>query len=403
MRQFQFLLLLLSSLTLLQSTFAADKPNGTIRFATFNIAMGLKSHGDLHARLESGEDEALQKAAAIIQQVRPDVLLINEFDWFELDSALLFIRNYLDKPQFGNEPVSFSHGLNGAVNTGMDSGLDLNNNGVVGDPADALGFGHFPGQFAMAVFSRFPLTLERGFRFFKWNDMPGALKPTNPDGTGWYPDEVFNQLRLSSKSHWDIKVEVGIQPIHFLVSHPTPPVFDGPEDRNGLRNHDEIRLWADYIDPKRSAYIYDDAGGTGGLPDGAQFVIAGDLNADPVDGASHNKAILQLLNHPLVNASCTPVSEGAMEADKEQEGKNLEHKGDPAEDTGDFNDKYVGNMRVDYVLPSASLKVVGCGIFWPAKEQPGHELIDVSDHRLVWVDVEMQLVKSEMDSGSRPE
>ena len=24
--------------------------------------------------------------------------------------------------------------------------------------------------------------------------------------------------------------------MHFLVSHPTPPVFDGPENRNGLRN-----------------------------------------------------------------------------------------------------------------------------------------------------------------------
>ena len=44
--------------------------------------------------------------------------------------------------------------------------------------------------------------------------------------------------------------------VHFLVSHPTPPVFDGPEDRNGPRNYDEIRFWADYS-PRTGGYIYD--------------------------------------------------------------------------------------------------------------------------------------------------
>jgi hypothetical protein len=179
------------------------------------------------------------------------------------------------------------------------------------------------------------------------------------------------------------------QLIHFLVSHPTPPVFDGPEDRNGLRNHDEIKLWADYIDPERSGYIYDDEGVFGGLPKSANFVIAGDQNADPVDGASHRKAISQLLDHPLVSSGCEPVSDGAREASEEQGGKNLEHKGNPAADTGDFNDKYVGNMRVDYVLPSVTLAGGRCGVYWPTKAKRGHDWIDVSDHRLVWIDVEI--------------
>ncbi len=179
------------------------------------------------------------------------------------------------------------------------------------------------------------------------------------------------------------------QAVHFLVSHPTPPVFDGPEDRNGARNHDEIRLWADYIDPLRSAYIYDDAGTRGGLQKDLHFIIAGDLNADPADGDSSASAILQLLEHPMVNATCVPTSNGGEEASSLQAGKNLWHKGNPAADTGDFNDEYTGNMRIDYVLPSATLKVLGCGVFWPAQGQPGHELIDVSDHHLVWVDVGM--------------
>lgn len=380
---------LLCSLALIQSALAEEKQENThkIRFATYNIAMGLESRGELYKRLESGEDVALKKVAAVIQRVRPDVLLLNEFDWFELDSVLLFITNYLDEPQFGNAAISYAHALSGAVNTGTESGLDMNNNEVLGEPEDAWGYGHFPGQYGMAVFSRFPLKLERAFRFFKWSDMPDALVPVNPDGSTWYPDETYKKLRLSSKSHWDIALDTGDKTIHFLVSHPTPPVFDGPEDRNGARNHDEIRLWADYIDPKRSTYIYDDADAKGGLPEGARFVIAGDLNADPVDGASRPNAVAQLLEHAMVNASCVPVSAGAVEAGQLQAGKNLEHKGNPASDTGDFNDKFAGNMRVDYVLPSATLKVIDCGVFWPVPDQPGHELIDVSDHRLVWLDV----------------
>jgi endonuclease/exonuclease/phosphatase family metal-dependent hydrolase len=357
----------------------------TIRFATFNIAMGLETEAELYKRLHSGEDEALKKVAAIIQQVRPDVLLLNEFDWYELDSAALFIRNYLD---IGNQAISYAHAVSGAVNTGVDSGMDLTGNGELGEPGDAWGYGKFPGQYGMAVLSRFPINIERSFRLFKWSDMPDALVPVNPDGSDWYPQETFEKLRLSSKNHWDIKIASDDGPLHFLVSHPTPPVFDGDEDRNGKRNHDEIRLWADYVDPQKSTYLYDDRGSKGGLGENARFVIAGDLNADPVDGDSSNAAINQLLHHPLINSGCTPVSEGAAQASLKQGEKNLQHQGNPASDTGDFNDRYTGNMRIDYVLPSATLKVVGCGVFWPLENQPGSELIDVSDHRLVWLDIQ---------------
>jgi len=389
MRLTHSLFCLLCSLALSHPARAIDNAPLPIRFATFNIAMGLQSDHELYQRLQSGDDEALKKVAAVIQSVRPDVLLLNEFDWFELDSALLFINNYLETPQFGNDAISYDHALSGAVNTGSDSGLDLNSNGVPGEPEDAWGFGKFPGQYGMMVLSRFPLQLERSFRLFKWSDMPDALTPLNPDGSSWYADAIWKELRLSSKNHWDISLKINDQPVHFLVSHPTPPVFDGPEDRNGARNHDEIRLWADYVDSRRSDYIYDDAGARGGLPDGSKFVIAGDLNADPVDGDSRSKAILQLLEHPFIDSSCVPESEGGEEASRVQGGKNLEQQGNPASDTGDFNDQYTGNMRIDYVLPSFTLKVVGCGVYWPALNQAGHDLTDVSDHHMVWLDIEL--------------
>lgn len=375
-------------LALLQPALADEQPN-KVRFATFNIAMGLESEGELYGRLVSGNDDALKKVAAIIQKVRPDVLLLNEFDRFELDASLIFINQYLGEPQFGNDPINYSHALDGAVNTGEKSGLDLNGNGILAEPQDAWGFGRFDGQYGMLVLSRFPLNLNRSFRHFKWKDMPNALAPSGADGAAWYPQEIWEKLRLSSKSHWDVDVAIDGESVHFLVSHPTPPVFDGPEDRNGTRNHDEIRFWADYVDPKRSAYIYDDSGIPGGLPANTHFVIAGDLNADPVDGDSTAGAIHQLLQHPMVNSSCEPHSSGGAEASKRQGGKNLEHRGNPAADTGDFNDKYTGNMRIDYVLPSDTLKVIGCGVFWPSEGQPGHELTGVSDHRLVWIDIEL--------------
>ena len=95
--------------------------------------------------------------------------------------------------------------------------------------------------------------------------MPGNLIPT----PFYSPDEV-EILRLSSKSHWDVPIRIGKKTVHFLVSHPTPPVFDGPEDRNGRRNNDEIRFWADYITPGTSSgYIYDDEGVRGGLKPGS--------------------------------------------------------------------------------------------------------------------------------------
>ena len=47
-----------------------------------------------------------------------------------------------------------------------------------------------------------------------------------------------------------------------------------------------------------------------------------------------------------------------------------------------------GNLRVDYVLPSATLAVSGAGVFWPAPGDPAAGVAaTASRHRLVWVDI----------------
>jgi endonuclease/exonuclease/phosphatase family metal-dependent hydrolase len=160
-------------------------------------------------------------------------------------------------------------------------------------------------------------------------------------------------------------VEVDGATLHLWVSHPTPPVFDGPENRNGRRNFDEIGFWVRYLEG--SDALYDDQGGEGGYRAGEPFVIAGDLNADPdggdatVDGVP---AISQLLDHPRI-------------VDPEP------HRDRPTAEFGD-------GARVDYLLPSRELTVVDGGVVVPSlTDDP--ELADAareaSDHFLVWLEV----------------
>jgi hypothetical protein len=370
-----------------------------VRFATFNASLNRNTEGELIADLSTPADVQAQTVAEIIQRVRPDVLLINEFDFdAQGTAAQLFQQNYLSVAHNGADPITYPYRFVAPSNTGIPSGFDLDNSGMVGGGNDAFGFGAFPGQFGMVVYSRYPIEAKqaRTFQNFLWQDMPGALlpdDPATPAPADWYSPDELDVFRLSSKSHWDLPVRIDDEVVHLLASHPTPPVFDGPEDRNGTRNFDEIRFWADYVTGGRtSRYIYDDDGRVGGLPRGASFVIVGDQNSDPLDGDSIPGAAQQLLEHPRVNVSVTPDSEGAVEQSALQGGANLTHQSDPRFDTADFADTAPGNLRADYVLPSSQLHIEDAGVFWPLADDPLFRLVGTfpfpsSDHRLVWVDV----------------
>lgn len=383
-----------------------------VRFSTFNASLNRNVAGQLVSDLSTPGNVQAANVAETIQRVRPDVLLINEFD-YSPEAVDLFRDNYLEVGHNGAAPIDYPYAYIAPSNTGVPSGFDLNNDGLLGGPLprdygnDSWGYGEFEGQYGMVVYSKYPIDTDdvRTFQNFRWQDMPGALLPDDPATAApadWYSPEELAVLPLSSKSHWDLPIEIGRKTVHLLVSHPTPPTFDGPEDRNGTRNHDEIRFWADYISGKRqSAYIYDDEGRRGGLKPGSKFVIAGDQNADPLDGDSVDGAINQLLDHPRITDP-QPMSEGGAEA-VDQGGNNAAHIGDPRLDTADFGDVGAlgpGNLRIDYVLPSKGTKVVGSGIFWPVDADPLYRLtgdydttlygptgVPTSDHRQVWVDL----------------
>lgn len=347
-----------------------------LRVAAYNTSLYRAGQGALAAELEAGSAQA-QRVARVINEINPDIILLSEFDYDKSGrAATLFIKDYLKWPQ------AFSFAA--PSNTGVDSGLDLNSNGKTGEPADCFGFGKFPGQYGMLIVSKYPINNDavRTFRKLLWKDMPRAIYPDT------LSEEALGVFRLSSKNHVDVPVDVDGKTIHILASHPTPPVFDGPEDLNGRRNHDEIRFWLDYITPAPESYITDDAGKQGALEKDALFVIAGDLNCDPRDGDGRNEIMSRLLASPCINSGMTPASKGGLRDSLESFEKNKAHKGNPAHDTGSFGSP--GNLRLDYVLPGANCTVSNAQVFWPEPEDELYETVrKASDHRAVYVDIEL--------------
>jgi len=351
--------------------------------ATNYIDRGEIGKGDELINSLNNNHQQIRNIAEIIQQVRPDILLLNEFDYIKdpKQGVEKFIKSFLNVSQQGAVPINYPYYYYATVNTGVSTEYDLDNNGKKsGNMADAYGFGHFPGHFGMVLLSRYPIDTKniRTFQNFLWSDMPNAIVPKEPKtNETWYNNEEWQVLRLSSKSHWDVPVLINGKTVHLLASHPTPPVFDGPEDRNGARNHDEIRFWNDYITPRKANYIYDDKGATGGIAENSIFVLLGDQNASPDEGGALKHGIADLLTNPLTNNDITPSSAGGKQ--------NSDSK---------FSNNHTAGwkMRADYVLPSNNgLTIKDSGIFWPTKNESLYRLIATrassSDHRLVWLDL----------------
>lgn len=325
--------------------------------------------------IEAGHPQ-VQVVAEIIKVVRPDILFLTDFDWDYRSLAVQAFNGLL-----ATDGLTYPYFYAAQPNSGLQSGLDLDGDGRLNEPEDAQGFGKFPGAEGMVLLSRFQI-LEAQIRNYSnmlWKDLPGARMPPALKGASG-PTEIGEAQRLSYKGHWVVPVKLangGV--LNILASHATPPVFDGPDNLNGLRNRDEIRFWSLLI------------GGDLAQNVSQPFVIVGDLNADPHDGEGEHDAVSALLSHPLVN-DVKPASKGAVAASVRQGKGNAEQNGDPTQDTVDWDESRTpGNMRVDYVLPSSDLRILDAGVFWPAPTETGFDLVGSdggvgSHHRLVWVE-----------------
>jgi hypothetical protein len=320
----------------------------TLRIATYHTELSRKGPGLVLRDIAGGTDPQAEAVAEVIAGADPDVILLLGLDY---DMELRALGALADRIAARGPRYPYRFALR--PNTGLATGLDLDGDGRRGGPRDAQGYGRFAGQGGMAVLSRLPLGEARDFSAMLWRDLPGALIP---EGMG--PD-VLEVQRLATTGFWEVPVTVDGGPLWLLAWHASPPVFDGPEDRNGRRNHDEAAFWLARLE-----------GRLGPVPE-EPFVILGDGNLDLARGEGRPGALSALLSHARVQDVVPQGAEGAATAD-------FTARDGP------------GMLRVDHVLPSAGLRVTGAGVIWPAPGDPLRAVAEAaSRHRLVWVDIEM--------------
>ncbi|MGO1885939.1 MAG: endonuclease/exonuclease/phosphatase family protein [Citricoccus sp.] len=385
---------LLRQMMWIKSGQVPEAADGDLRVATFSAGLSRSAPGGLAEDLsEPGDEQGLQ-VAETVQRTAPDVVLLTDMDVDGGEEvAQSFRTNYLAVGTGGQRGIDYPYMYVSEVNNGVDTGADLDNDGVIGGPGDAFGPGDFAGQNGMVLYSRYPLDTDgiRTFRELPWTAMPGHAIPE-----GAYSELELSVLRLSSSSHWDIPVKVDGETVHILAAQPSR-AEDGPTGAE--RHHDEMRFWADYLaaGTGQDEYIVDDEGEPGGLATDERFVLAGDfgpLTGTALEGTDHPSAVAGMLESELIQDP-EPVSTGAENLDGDQP--------DATEVLGREGGEWALS-RSDFLLPSSSLTATAAGVFWPLPGQLGSQLTRVespggeagepnattpSEHRLVWADLDL--------------
>lgn len=347
----------------------------TVRVAYFHTELSARGPGLLLRDLR--RDEAPDQLAAvlgILVETAPDIVLLADIDYDAGHATLAALQTAL-----AQRGLPLPHGFTAAPNTGVPTGLDLDRDGKWDEPEDTQAFGEFRGAGGLVLLSRYPILRDEitDLSRLLWAEFPAASLPET------YGSEEEAVIRLSATGHWDVPVRLPSGDVlRLLTLHATPPVFDGPEDRNGRRNADQMRLWADYLNGWRPE---------GTAPPLGKAVVLGTLNADPQDGEARPGALARLRAHPRLQDPL-PQATGAAAATRVQGGVNARHSGDPARDTVDWPDTRPtdpGNLRVDYILPTRDLTVTGAGLHWPDPEDAAAlaRAETASRHRLIWVDL----------------
>jgi hypothetical protein len=330
----------------------------TIRVATWQVELSRSGPGLLVRDLTKGEDPQIAAVIAVLRRLDADIILLTDIDY---DHGRIALNLLADQVAQAGLPYDTRFAL--APNSGVATGFDLDGNGRLGEARDAMGYGRFAGHGGMAILARFPVLSDgvQDMSAFLWRDLPGALLPAD------MVPAVAQTQRLSTTGHWGVPFDIGSQRLTLLAFHASPPVFDGPEDRNGRRNHDETAFWLHYL-----------AGQVPFAAPDSPFVLLGDANLDPLDGDGLPAALNALLAHPMVQ---DPAPRGThLRSDPGQTGP-------AALDTALF-DPPLGGLRLDYVLPSAGLTIAATGVLWPPDTDPlAPVLTAASRHRPVWVDI----------------
>ena len=336
----------------------------TVRVGFLTAELDRDGPGLLLRDIAEGEDPQVAAVVAVVAEARADILVLARVDHDLQGLALAALAD-----RIAAAGLDYPHRLGLRPNSGRASDLDLDGDGRLRGPGDAQGWGRFAGQNGMAVLSRWPVDGAglRDFSDLLWRDLPGATLPRHADGSPFPSAEAQAVQRLATTGFWDVPVALpGGTVLHLLPFHATPPVFDGPEDRNGLRNRDELRFWPLLLD--------------GALPwpaPPAPFVLLGNSNVDADRGEGHRDAMAALLAHPALQDP-RPLSPGGTTA------------GHPAATALWEGEDQPGALRLSVVLPSADLRVIAAGVLWPDADDPaGPAVAAAGHHRLVWVDLDL--------------
>lgn len=346
--------------------FAAIADPDPIRIAFYRSGLTRSGPGLLLRDILDRDPQVLTEAD-LLARAQADVVVLAGVDF---DEQSLALTAFLDLPAL--EQSGFQHIYSALPNRGRPSGLDLDGDGRSGTARDALSFAEFSGKKGMAVLSKYPVRVAADGHFTEvlWRDVPGARPPEV------YFDRAFaagvaSVLPLSSTVHWNLVVDLpGFCPLRLFSHHASTPAFDTAQDENGRRNADENQLWFWYLD-----------GEFGAAPPKDCFLIAADFNLDPFDGEGNRALMRRLLRYPRIQ---DPRPVDPTDLLSGQPGRE-DQSGPSDMDTADWSEENgPGNLRVDYVLPSADFRVLASGLIWP---DDAKETANSGRHALVWVDL----------------
>lgn len=393
----------------IRTAVSAHTPTGEkTRVAVFEVGLTAEKPGQAAEQIKDPSSPLGRKArsaAGVIAASKPDVVVITGIDVGDRGARKAFEELL---------PASLSHTFEGALAAPTGSGsapegaADGAGNGASSGAANGASADEprrFRGQRGMMVASRLPIDERhvRTFANFRWKDLPSPQLPDDPSTEAradHFTEAELARMPLASTAVWDVPVLRDGKPLHVVAtslegvgaagsgSGGAASADASPEE---LRHRDQLAFLRDLLTPSRGSYIYDDAGGRGGLRADEPFVVAAALGADPRDSGPASSPVSAFLRGSAVEDP-EPGSEGGVEASDVQGGANSSHATDSRLDTFDGDDARGGNLRLGYVLPSAQAQVADSGVFWPEIGQKGSELTGSrpggTRHRLVWADVE---------------
>ncbi|MEL6610078.1 MAG: endonuclease/exonuclease/phosphatase family protein [Pseudomonadota bacterium] len=282
---------------------------------------------------------------ATIVQATPDIITLHDVDW---DAGLVAATAF--QTRLARSGWDMPHLVARRPNSGMATGLDMDGDGRVGRARDAQGYGLFSGAGGMIMLSRYPILSVDDYSDVLWSGLAWARLP-RVDGAPFPSARAQGAQRLSSVGHWAVAIDTPGAPVTVLTHHATPPVFDGPEDRNGLRNRDELLFWARWAETMETG----------------AYVLAAVTNLDAKRGDGLRDAWAALAPH------FQDVAPKSADAD-----------GVPSDVTARFEQP--GPLRTTHVLPATGCPVTGSGLIWP-EEPRGLGDRRFTRHALVYVDM----------------